>query len=89
LILKGKIRASRLDLEGAEGEGFICLDFVEGIAEFLVDGTDKSEEKSVHMSPSQEVGINWRSWDEVEDEAVGHRNIMELLRRMFRKTDAN
>jgi hypothetical protein len=72
LILKGKIRASRLDLEGAEGEGFICLDFVEGVAEFLVDGTDEGEEEGVHVSPSQEVGINWRSWDEVEDEAMGH-----------------
>jgi hypothetical protein len=75
LILKGKIRASRLDLEGAEGEGFICLDFVEGVAEFLVDGTDESEEESVHVSPSQEVGINWRSRDEVENEAVGHEMI--------------
>ena len=71
LILKGN-RSSRLDLEGAEGEGFICLDFMEGIAEFLVDSTDEGEEEGVHVSPSQEVGINWRSWDEVEDEAMGH-----------------
>ena len=65
LVLEGKIRASRLDLEGAECEGFICLDFVEGVAEFLVDGTDEGEEESVHVSPSQEVRINWRSRDEV------------------------
>ena len=69
--MKGN-RSSRLDLEGAEGEGFICLDFMEGIAEFLVDSTDEGEEEGVHVSPSQEVGINWRSRDKVEDEAMGH-----------------
>jgi hypothetical protein len=75
LVLEGKIRATRWDLKGAESEGFISFGFVEGVAEFLVDGTDESEEEGVHVSPSQEVRINWRSWNEIEDEAMGHEMI--------------
>jgi len=56
-----------LDLEGTEAEGFICFGFVECIAEFLVDGTNEGEEEGVDVSPSQEVGVYWRSRDEVEN----------------------
>ena len=78
LILKGN-RSSRLDLEGAEGEGFICLDFMEGIAEFLVDSTDEGEEEGVQVSSSKVSGGNWGDGKKVEDETVRHIWILKLM----------
>jgi hypothetical protein len=82
MILEGKIGAVGVDLEWAESKGFIDLGFVKVVTEFGVNGTHKGEEEGVHVSPREEVRIDRRLGDEIENETMGHRKFLTPMVRV-------